>query len=750
MTIGLKAVFTAEDRVTGAVGRMDAAIKRLGATGDSLAGLDRYTGKVFDGLKKAAVGLGALGLGAGVVAHHVVEAGADFEQSITNVGAVMGKSRGEIAELEKSALSLGVTTQFSASEVAEAMEMMARKGFDAEEILGGIPGVLNAVAASGEDMATVSTVVGSSIRGFGLEAKDASKVADLLAYAAEKTGAGITNMGTALSIAAPTARTLGVSIEDTATAVGLLQKMGLDASTAGSATATMLAKISHPSKEAAGKMAAMGIKFKDAKGDMLSFRDVLGQFIKAGDKAGGNMDRMSFFAELVGLRGDKAALALSDMAKSGDFDKLAEGIKNTGGYAEKVAKLRLDTTQSSWKLLTSTIEVLETKIFGLGSVGLKSVIDKVNAWVAANGDLISSGVEGFVTGLVADVNSLVDRIDTGVAILDNFKDGVVAAFEDSRMVKAFGVALNAIFGGDDSSGPRIKAYLLGQEIANLGLTLFALAGTVKVARAAVWAFEVGVKAVRLVTIAWNTAVAFVKGTISLFSAATEIGTANTVALGAAMTEADMAAGALAIEEAGLGVALEGVGVASVEAEAGIAAVGATAGAAAIPILAIAAAIGAVIAAAYNLKKFADENGGLAGIAGAAKGLVGIGTKDWGLTGAFQGVDAAMNAQAKARAAENGSGTSEQAAAPGAPPPPADPAEIDAWVKSYLAQRVASPGVTTPPVVTPGVVTPAAPQITPEMLKQGIEITVKADSGTTAEVTKRPTGAKVKTTPSGSL
>jgi hypothetical protein len=101
---------------------MSAAIRGLGAAGDSLAKLDHVSGKVFDGLKYAAAGIGALGIGAGVIAHHAVEAGADFEQSITNVGAVMGKSRGQIQELENAALSLGVSTQFSSSEVSEAME----------------------------------------------------------------------------------------------------------------------------------------------------------------------------------------------------------------------------------------------------------------------------------------------------------------------------------------------------------------------------------------------------------------------------------------------------------------------------------------------------------------------------------------------------------------------------------------------------------------------------------------------------
>jgi len=498
----IEATFKATDKMSRVVGQIESRMGRF-ASGfsSSMKSIDSASDKILGGLasvaKKAAeVGL-IVGGAVAAVAGHIIHTGADFEQSITNVGAVMGKTRSQIGDLEKSAMSLGVTTQFSASEVAEAMEFMARKGFDSEEILQGIPGVLNAIAASGEGMAEVATVVGSSIRGFGLEAKDAGYVANLLAFTAEKTGAKITDMGTALAIAAPTAKALGVSIDDTAAAVGLLQKTGIDASTAGSAVATMLAKISHPSKEAAEKMAAMGIKFKDTEGNMLSFRDVLGQFIKAGDKAGGNMDKMSFFAELVGLRGDKAALGLERMAKSGEFDKLLKSLKDTGDYAGKVAAIRLDTTQGSWKLLLSTIEVLETKLFNLGGGALRSVIDSTNKWLSTNQELI--------------VQKIGDYIDKARFAIDIFAAGAKSGFGTVKEAFAPVVWLFGVFAGhmkDSGTWPdKVKA--VGQAFGFLtavGAGFVVFAGSVKVARAAVWGYKAAAKAAAIATWGWNAAV----------------------------------------------------------------------------------------------------------------------------------------------------------------------------------------------------------------------------------------------------
>jgi len=63
----------------------------------------------------------------------------------------------------------------------------------------------------------------------------------------------------------------------------------------------MLTNLAKPPKEIATKMKAMGVSFQDAHGDMLPFRDVIGQLAKAGKGAGGNMAEIAFFADLVGM-----------------------------------------------------------------------------------------------------------------------------------------------------------------------------------------------------------------------------------------------------------------------------------------------------------------------------------------------------------------------------------------------------------------------------------------------------------------
>src|SRR6478736_1064290 len=108
----IEATFKATDKMSRVVGQIESRMGRF-ASGfsSSMKSIDSASDKILGGLasvaKKAAeVGL-IVGGAVAAVAGHIIHTGADFEQSLTNVGAVMGKTRSQIGDLEKSAMSLG-------------------------------------------------------------------------------------------------------------------------------------------------------------------------------------------------------------------------------------------------------------------------------------------------------------------------------------------------------------------------------------------------------------------------------------------------------------------------------------------------------------------------------------------------------------------------------------------------------------------------------------------------------------------
>lgn len=393
----ISAFFKAKNFTSPVFGQIQSSFRKLGKNASaSIKELNAGVDATVEKLK--AVGAAALVAG-GVIGAGLFAAGkqgAEFEQAIASVGAVSLMTKKEIETLSDAAKLLATQTKFSATEIAHGMEEMGRAGLDNNQVLAALPGILSAAAAEGAEFSAVSSNILNILKGMGLGFEESTNVADVLTVASAKTNSSITSLGESMKNVAPVARQFKVSFKDAVAAVALLQDVGMDASEAGTATATMLTKLAKPSKEAAAEMAALGIKFQDAKGNMLPLTEVFGQFIKAGDKAGGNMKQAAFFAELVGLRGQKAAINLKDLFQAGRFGQLRKDLDESAGAAKKMADLRMQSLIGQFSILRNTLDVLAIDLFNLGSDGLTGVVQKTRDWVAANKDLIVSGVKEFI------------------------------------------------------------------------------------------------------------------------------------------------------------------------------------------------------------------------------------------------------------------------------------------------------------------------------------------------------------------
>lgn len=405
----VETIFRAIDRVTAPVSRMQ---NRVGKFTRSMASGLRTVTNAADrfgaGMRRAgAIATVALTTAAFAFGN-ILGAGADFEQAITNVGAVSLQTRDQISELEALALQLGRTTKFTATESANAMEIMARAGFDVNDILKATPAVLDAAAASGLEIAEVADHVSNVLKGMGLDTSEAARVADVLALASARTNSTIGSLGESMRNVASTARQLNVPLENVVASVAMLQDVGLDASVAGSAMNVMLTQMAVPSEKLQGLMRRLGVTFKDAKGDMLPLSKVIQQLSIASNKLGGNFDKVAFLAELVGLRGQKAAANLVPLFESGKLEKLVEQLENAQGSAKKMAGIRMDTLRGSLLLLGSAIDGVKVKIFSMNEGPLKDLVDRMTEWVTANEDLIATRIGEFIGTIVENADGIAD------------------------------------------------------------------------------------------------------------------------------------------------------------------------------------------------------------------------------------------------------------------------------------------------------------------------------------------------------
>lgn len=315
-------------------------------------------------------------LGLGTAA---IKAGADFDTGMSEVEAISGATAKQMGALRDKAIELGAKTKFSASESAEAFKYMAQAGWKTEDMLSGISGVMNLAAASGEDLGLVSDIVTDSLTAFGLSAQDSAMFADVLAKAASDTNTDVAQMGETFQYVAPVAGALGYSIQDVAVAVGVMANSGIKGSHAGTALRSTLTNLAKPTKTMAAVMDEYGISLTDTQGNMKPLSELLvdmrGKFAGMSEE-----EKAANAATLAGKEGMAGLLAIMN-ASDEDFAKVTEGINNSAGAAEKMAKIMQDNLGGAFEQLGGALESLAIAFSDVLKAKVESVVDSLTKFI---------------------------------------------------------------------------------------------------------------------------------------------------------------------------------------------------------------------------------------------------------------------------------------------------------------------------------------------------------------------------------
>ncbi|HCT8726855.1 TPA: phage tail tape measure protein, partial [Proteus mirabilis] len=109
----------------------------------------------------------------------------------------------------------------------------------------------------------------------------------------------LTMLGDTMKYVAPVASGLGVDLETAAAATGKLGDAGIQGSMAGTSLRAILGRLAEPPKMAAKALEELGIKTRDAKGNLRDFPELLAELDKKTAKMG-NAQRAGFFKHIAG------------------------------------------------------------------------------------------------------------------------------------------------------------------------------------------------------------------------------------------------------------------------------------------------------------------------------------------------------------------------------------------------------------------------------------------------------------------
>ena len=364
----------------------------------------------------------------------------DFEQGMANVKAItgtvsdkdlpgvmqaardMGISFQEGADATETSMNiltatakhLGETTMFSAAQAAEAMENLAMAGWKAKDITKGMPGLLDLAAAGSVELATAADVTSSALAQFNLDASESTRIADVLAATATNSKTDVAGLGESLKMAGTQAGALGYSIEDTALALGLMGNAGVDASSAGTALRSTLARMSKQEGMTAEETNAMaqamkkvGVTLTDSQGKTKSLMTVMKE-LRTGFAGMTETEKAATAANLAGMYAQSGLLAIVN-ASDEKFNELAAAIGNAEGAAAKMAATKMDTLQGSLYYLQSAAEGVKIAIGEKLKPHIKGFVDWLTAHMPDIQNAVGSAVDfvlGRIDAVTASIKSL--------------------------------------------------------------------------------------------------------------------------------------------------------------------------------------------------------------------------------------------------------------------------------------------------------------------------------------------------------
>lgn len=365
--------------------------------------------------KMAGAGATMTATGAGMLysAKQTLMPGYEFNVGMSKVQALtrLDKSSDEFKMLREQARELGATTAFTANQVAQGQAFYAMAGFKPEQIKNAMPGTLAMSLAGDIDLGTTADIGSNILTGFKLDSDQMGRVSDVLVGAFTRSNTSLTMLGDTMKYVAPVASGLGVDLETAAAATGKLGDAGIQGSMAGTSLRAILGRLAEPPKQAAKALEELGIKTRDAKGNLRDFPELLAELDKKTANMG-NAQRAGFFKHIAGEEAFSALSVLAEQAGKGELQNLVADLKKAKGEAQKVAGTMTDNLSGDMKNLQSAWEDLGIQIFdGIDSPlrqisqSITNVISKVGVWMKENPELaktltmIGLAIAGIITTL---------------------------------------------------------------------------------------------------------------------------------------------------------------------------------------------------------------------------------------------------------------------------------------------------------------------------------------------------------------
>lgn len=404
------------------------AADALKATGEKLKNI----AKTVSTAALAAVGAASAAVvGFGKTA---VDAGMNFDKSMSQVAATMGKTVDEVADLREFAKKMGSETAFSATEAAEGLNILAMAGLNADEQIASLETVLNTASAGNLDLATSASYITGAVKGFSDSMDNAQYYADLIAKGATLANTSVSGLGEAFSAGAATVATYGQNAESFTISLLRLAEQNVTGAEASTALTRAMADLYTPTAEAQGALDELGISAYDSYGNARDFNEVI-------DELNGKLSTMddqlkSTYTSTIFTSYGMKAFNKMTTSSAETVNKFTDGLAHASdgiGAAAQQAETQLDNLAGDVTLFKSALEGVQIAVS-------EQLTPTLRNFVTLAKDGLSDITKAFETG---DLDSAINAVgkflaDMTVKILQTIPKVIEVA---SSVISSFGKTL---------------------------------------------------------------------------------------------------------------------------------------------------------------------------------------------------------------------------------------------------------------------------------------------------------------------
>jgi TP901 family phage tail tape measure protein len=288
---------------------------------------------------------------------------AEIEENMIQASGQTGESVESLRQRMMSLYKDGMLPMMAGPrEVSEAYRDMIFAGFDANKAFELLTPTMKFARVGGLELADAVSTIQKTLNAFSIEKteKGAYRVADVLKKTADATATSIEGMSSAMNQAVTAGGVYGATLEDVALNLGLLAKVGIDFSAAGTATKNFMAELSAPKTQKAREaLQKMGLDFYDVNNKAKPFVQVVreARSVWQGLSEVNQKQFIQNLQDVFGERGLRNAPAILKLSNE-ELEDLIDQMANATGTVSKLYDNLSNGTKGTWQQVKANLQAV--------------------------------------------------------------------------------------------------------------------------------------------------------------------------------------------------------------------------------------------------------------------------------------------------------------------------------------------------------------------------------------------------------